>query len=151
MLSWSRAVKRGVIFMTCERTYGIFPIDPDPYFLWLDLNSPKTIADPKHCITFKHILTLIYNPLSFSKHLWSMNQFDLVASDSISVDRRLADMRSEDCRRLDYPLEALPSTSVIVVFHNEAWSTLVRTVHSVINTSPQRLLHEIILGELIYS
>ena len=80
-----------------------------------------------------------------------MNQFDLVASDSISVDRRLADMRSEDCRRLDYPLEALPSTSVIVVFHNEAWSTLVRTVHSVINTSPQRLLHEIILGELTYS
>ena len=34
---------------------------------------------------------------------------------------------------------------MIVIFHNEAWSTLVRTVHSVINTSPRELLAEIIL------
>ena len=48
------------------------------------------------------------------------------------------------CRGITYP-EKLPRASVIVIFHNEAWSTLVRTVHSVINSSPRELVGEIIL------
>lgn len=39
----------------------------------------------------------------------------------------------------------LPTTSVIIVFHNEAWSTLLRTVYSVLHTTPAILLREIIL------
>lgn len=39
----------------------------------------------------------------------------------------------------------LPTTSVIIVFHNEAWSTLLRTVYSVLHTAPAILLREIIL------
>lgn len=39
----------------------------------------------------------------------------------------------------------LPTTSVIIVFHNEAWSTLLRTVYSVLHTAPAALLTEILL------
>ena len=39
----------------------------------------------------------------------------------------------------------LPDTSVIVVFHNEAWSVLLRTVYSVLDRTPAKLLKEIIL------
>lgn len=50
------------------------------------------------------------------------------------------------CRKKTYPpVSVLPDTSVVVVFHNEAWSTLLRTVYSVINRSPPELLREIIL------
>ena len=39
----------------------------------------------------------------------------------------------------------LPTTSVIICFHNEALSVLLRTVHSVMNRSPPHLLADIIL------
>ena len=48
------------------------------------------------------------------------------------------------CKHWDYAQD-LPQISVIIVFHNEGWSTLVRTVHSVLNLTPSRLLGEIVL------
>lgn len=39
----------------------------------------------------------------------------------------------------------LPSTSIIMCFVDEVWSTLLRSVHSVLSRSPPHLLQEIIL------
>jgi len=48
------------------------------------------------------------------------------------------------CRNKKYR-SVLPTVSVIVPFHNEHWTTLLRTAASVILRSPKKLLEEIIL------
>ena len=48
------------------------------------------------------------------------------------------------CRQVKYPAK-LPDTSVIIIFHNEAWKALLRTIHSVLDRSPPSLIREIIL------
>lgn len=75
---------------------------------------------------------------------FKLNQFNLLASDRIALNRSLADVRLPKCKEKTYPRK-LPPTSIVIVFHNEAWSTLLRTVHSIIRTSPPQLLHEIIM------
>ncbi|KAH9283581.1 Polypeptide N-acetylgalactosaminyltransferase 13 [Echinococcus granulosus] len=83
-----------------------------------------------------------------SKAKFGLNQFDVVVSNLISVNRSLPDVRHPSCRDSDLAKMAEKSglnTSVIIVFHNEAWSTLLRTIHSVLNRSPPKLLQEVIL------
>uniref|UniRef100_A0A8C4ZRN2 Polypeptide N-acetylgalactosaminyltransferase n=1 Tax=Gadus morhua TaxID=8049 RepID=A0A8C4ZRN2_GADMO len=70
--------------------------------------------------------------------------FNMVASDMISLDRSINDLRHEECKHWDYD-ERLLTSSVIIVFHNEGWSTLMRTVHSVIKRTPRRYLAEIVM------
>ena len=92
--------------------------------------------------------------------MFKENQFNLLASNMISVNRTLkgeqlfesfifnlfSDVRMDGCKKHDYSeLGRLPKTSIIIVFHNEAWSTLIRSIHSIINRSPRELLEEIIL------
>lgn len=76
---------------------------------------------------------------------WKNNAFNQYVSDMISVHRSLPDPRDEWCKENDKYSEDLPSTSVIICFHNEAWSVLLRTVHSVLDRSPRNLIEEIIL------
>ncbi|XP_068609860.1 polypeptide N-acetylgalactosaminyltransferase 6 [Brachionichthys hirsutus] len=73
--------------------------------------------------------------------------FNQFASDRVSLSRSLGeDTRPPECVERRFPrCPPLPTTSVIIVFHNEAWSTLLRTVYSVLYTSPAILLEEIIM------
>lgn len=78
------------------------------------------------------------------QQLFQINRYNLLASDRIPLNRTLPDVRKKSCTLKNYRTE-LPATSVIIVFHNEAWSVLLRTVWSVINRSPMHLIKEIIL------
>ncbi|XP_051564081.1 polypeptide N-acetylgalactosaminyltransferase 13 [Myxocyprinus asiaticus] len=78
------------------------------------------------------------------KELFKINQFNLMASDMITLNRSLPDVRLDGCKTKTFP-DDLPNTSIVIVFHNEAWSTLLRTIHSAINRSPRHLLLEILL------
>ncbi|XP_075141566.1 polypeptide N-acetylgalactosaminyltransferase 3-like [Leptodactylus fuscus] len=75
------------------------------------------------------------------------HRFNLFASDRISLHREVGpDRRARECNEQKFKrCPPLPTTSVIIIFHNEAWSTLLRTVYSVMHTSPAILLTEIIL------
>ncbi|XP_036405608.1 polypeptide N-acetylgalactosaminyltransferase 14 [Megalops cyprinoides] len=73
--------------------------------------------------------------------LYAFNQREC---ERIPSNRALRDTRHYRCTALHYGPE-LPPTSIIITFHNEARSTLLRTVRSVLNRTPVHLIHEIIL------
>jgi len=77
---------------------------------------------------------------------YEKNSFNQYLSDLISLHRSLPDFRHDYCREIaaNYS-KNLPKTSVIIIFHNEAWSTLLRSMHSVLDRSPEHLLEEVIL------
>jgi len=70
--------------------------------------------------------------------------FNLVASDKIPFTRVVPDTRDPRCQAVVYD-SSLPTTSVIIIFTNEAWSPLIRTIYSVLNKSPAENIQEIIL------
>ena len=70
--------------------------------------------------------------------------FNQLVSDEMTLNRTVPDLREEECQFWDYPSQ-LPKASVILVFHNEGWSTLFRTVNSVLNRSPPQFLEEVLL------
>ncbi|XP_038563990.1 polypeptide N-acetylgalactosaminyltransferase 10-like [Micropterus salmoides] len=72
------------------------------------------------------------------------NGFNIYVSNRISLNRSLPDIRHPSCKQKLYA-EKLPNTSIIIPFHNEGWSSLLRTVHSVLNRSPPQLIAEVIL------
>ena len=70
--------------------------------------------------------------------------FNLIGSNKMPFNRSLPDVRDPRCKKEVYDSE-LPSATVIIIFTNEAFSTLMRTVWSVINRSPAKYLKEILL------
>ncbi|KAJ8278111.1 hypothetical protein GJAV_G00083970 [Gymnothorax javanicus] len=70
--------------------------------------------------------------------------FNVLISNRLGYHRDLPDTRNEMCKEKVYP-HALPAASVVICFFNEAFSALLRTVHSVLDRTPAHLLHEIVL------
>ncbi|KAK7111005.1 hypothetical protein V1264_014791 [Littorina saxatilis] len=66
-------------------------------------------------------------------------------SNLIPIHRKIQHVLEPECTAKQYDVEKLPTAGVVVVFHNEAWSVLLRTVHSVLGASPKNILTEVIL------
>ncbi|XP_006872103.1 PREDICTED: polypeptide N-acetylgalactosaminyltransferase 5 [Chrysochloris asiatica] len=75
---------------------------------------------------------------------WKEGNFNVYLSDLIPVDRAIEDTRPAGCAE-QLVHNNLPTTSVIMCFVDEVWSTLLRSVHSVLNRSPPHLIKEILL------
>ncbi|XP_048046479.1 polypeptide N-acetylgalactosaminyltransferase 16 [Megalobrama amblycephala] len=70
--------------------------------------------------------------------------FNLQESDRLGSERAIRDTRHYRCASMTFEPD-LPPTSIIITFHNEARSTLLRTIKSVLTRSPPHLIQEIIL------
>uniref|UniRef100_A0A8C7CZX1 polypeptide N-acetylgalactosaminyltransferase n=1 Tax=Oncorhynchus kisutch TaxID=8019 RepID=A0A8C7CZX1_ONCKI len=70
--------------------------------------------------------------------------FNLAESDRLGSERVIRDTRHYRCASVNYDAN-LPPTSIIITFNNEARSTLLRTIKSVLLRSPPSLIQEIIL------
>ncbi|XP_043365625.1 polypeptide N-acetylgalactosaminyltransferase 11 isoform X2 [Dermochelys coriacea] len=77
--------------------------------------------------------------LGYQKHA-----FNILISNRLGYHREVPDTRDAKCREKSYSSD-LPFASVVICFYNEAFSALLRTVHSVLDRTPAYLLHEIIL------
>ncbi|XP_029777071.1 polypeptide N-acetylgalactosaminyltransferase 11 isoform X2 [Suricata suricatta] len=105
------------------------------------------IEDPeKDNMKFSSELGMIFNErdqelrdLGYQKHA-----FNMLISNRLGYHRDVPDTRNAACKDKSYPAD-LPVASVVICFYNEALSALLRTVHSVLDRTPARLLHEIIL------
>ncbi|XP_046551174.1 polypeptide N-acetylgalactosaminyltransferase 5-like [Haliotis rubra] len=71
-------------------------------------------------------------------------EYSSYTSSLIPLQRSLPDIRLKGCHSLYTDLN-LPETSVVIIFYNEHWSVLVRTIHSVMDNTPPHLIKEIIL------
>ncbi|XP_044525050.1 polypeptide N-acetylgalactosaminyltransferase 5 [Gracilinanus agilis] len=78
------------------------------------------------------------------KRRWKEGNFNVYLSDLIPLDRAIDDTRPTGCAG-QLVHNNLPTTSVIMCFVDEVWSTLLRSVHSVLNRSPPHLIKEILL------
>lgn len=137
------------------------PIDKIPNATYEMINKNDFNPSPE---AGRNGLPVVIEPkdLIEMQQLFQINRFNLMASDKIPLNRSLPDFRRKKyvfhimidslnstsifrCTTLFKDYDTYPKTSIIIVFHNEAWSTLLRTVWSVINRSPNELVEEIIL------
>lgn len=72
------------------------------------------------------------------------NGFNAFLSDQIPWDRPVPELRDPSCFNQEYA-GSLPNASVVIIFHNEVLSALMRTITTVLLRSPAELLHEIVL------
>ncbi|XP_055592041.1 putative polypeptide N-acetylgalactosaminyltransferase 9 isoform X2 [Uranotaenia lowii] len=133
--------------MNPEKSVTVFPFKlvrynklNDDFLAVLDEPPPGDMGNPVIINTNRS------NDLQLQIQLgWDTQGLNQYASDLVSVFRRLPDIRDPWCKVPNRFQEDLPPASIVIVFFNEAWSVLVRTVQSILSRTPSELIEEIIL------
>lgn len=76
---------------------------------------------------------------------YAQHAFNVRVANSLPADRALPDTRHPRCREVKYDVDQLSTVSVVVTFHNEARSTLLRTLVSILSRTPQDILEDIVV------
>ncbi|XP_060572979.1 polypeptide N-acetylgalactosaminyltransferase 5-like [Ruditapes philippinarum] len=74
----------------------------------------------------------------------SQADVNIYLSDIIGIKRLLSDLRPDECKKIRYPGN-LPGISIVITLRDEPISCLLRTIYSLLETSPINLINEIIL------
>jgi len=78
------------------------------------------------------------------KQLFEQYKINVMVSDMVPLNRIVPDARHKLCLSMNYDQE-LSKASIVVPFHNEWPSLLLRTIYSIINRTPWKYLLEIIM------
>lgn len=119
--------------------------DKNEYCDWYDKNSIE--KDKERTGYGEHGTKVVLTDeteIKQNEQLFQKTGFSVIVSEKISLNRSLPQLVHPNCSKIKYYAK-LPKTSVIIIFHNEVKSVLLRTVWSVINRTPNELLHEVIL------
>lgn len=116
------------------------------YFSWTRRKNAATKSEAKTKFLAEFNFEQYVSQQKFkSDDPYLRNSFNQKRSDEIPADRDLPDSRNKQCLNHQFNLKLLEKTSVIITYHNEARSTLLRTVVSILTRSPEELIKEIIL------
>ncbi|XP_014822004.1 PREDICTED: polypeptide N-acetylgalactosaminyltransferase 5 [Calidris pugnax] len=110
----------------------------------LSLDVTLAPRDPQAPGQFGHPVAVPDDKQEEAKSRWKEGNFNVYLSDLIPVDRAIADTRPAGCSQQRVH-DDLPTTTIIMCFVDEVWSTLLRSVHSVLGRSPPHLIEEVIL------
>lgn len=117
------------------------PVSQDILDLLKRLNLSKPGHMGKPVVLPSNLPGDIQEKINKSWEIYSINEF---VSNLIPLYRELPDIRPDYCKTVKYSSN-LPVTSVILIFHNEPFTMIMRSVFAIFKRTPPELLGEIVL------
>uniref|UniRef100_A0A5S6QKQ8 Glyco_trans_2-like domain-containing protein n=1 Tax=Trichuris muris TaxID=70415 RepID=A0A5S6QKQ8_TRIMR len=129
--------------------FSLEKVIDEPEIIFPDESLTKWASSSEHYKLFApNFLLRVQNYKELKRHDRgsAYHGFDLLVSDKLGPHRRtLPDTRHPLCLNETYSIGHLPNVSLIINYYNEALSVLIRMVNGIIQRTPAKLLHEILL------